>query len=150
MALDKKAGTRAQVYRNTGSYASPSWSALKVRDVKFSDKPAGTFDSSDRSIDFNTKIPVRTEFNLEFEFIWDSSDTGLAAVVTAATTGRSTGIELLVTDDAVATSGTKGLRAEWCLESGWDNDAKLQDGQICKITAYPHGNYTNAPTRWTT
>lgn len=147
MALVKKAGTTAQLYRNTGSWGSPTWVAQKVRDLKFTDKPAAMFDSSDRSISINTKIPTRVEWALEFEFIWDASDTGLAAIVTAAQAG--TGVELLVTDDAVATTGTKGLRAEWCFESGWDNDAKLQDGQVIKMKAVPYGNYTNAPVRWT-
>lgn len=148
MALAKKAGTACQVYRNTGSWASPSWSALKVRDVKFVDKPAAMFDSADRTISVNTKIPTRYEWELEFEFIWDASDTGIAAIVTAAQAG--TKIELNVTDDAIATSGTKGLRAEWAIESGWDNDAKMQDGQVCKVKCVPHGNYDNAPARWTT
>lgn len=148
MALDKKQGTEAQVYRNTGSWGSPSWSALKVTDVHFVDKPAAMFDSSDRTISINTKVPTRTEFLLEFEFIWDQSDTGLVALMTAMQAGSA--IELLVTDDAVATSNTKGLRAEWAIESGWDNDAKLTDGQRCKVICVPHGNYTNAPVRWTT
>lgn len=145
MALAKKAGTAMQLYRNTNTWASPSWSALKVRDLKFSDKPAAMFDTSDRTISVNTKVPTRFEWSLEFEFIWDASDTGLAALVTAAQAGSV--IELAVTDDAIATSGTKGLRAEWAVESGWEPDGKLQDGQTVKMTCVPHGNYTNAPVR---
>lgn len=145
---NKKTGTEGQLYRNTASWASPSWSALKVRDLKFMDKPANMFDSSDRTITVNTKIPARAEWTLEFEFIHDSTDTGLVALITAAQAG--TAIELLVTDGPVATSGTKGLRAEWAIESGYENDMKLTDGQVVKMTCVPHGNYTNAPTRWTT
>ena len=146
----KKKGTDGQLYRNTNTWASPSWSVLAVRDLKFTDKPAGTFDSSDRSIDVNTKVPTRSEWEVEFEFYHDASDTGLVALITAATTGRASGIELLVTDNAVATSGAKGLRAEWLIETGWDNDMKLVDGQLVKMKLTPHGNYTNAPVRWTT
>ena len=147
-ALTKKTGTAAQVYRNTNTYASPTWAALAVQGLKFVDKPGGMFDSSDRTIGVNTKIPARSEWSLEFEFIWDASNTGLAALVTAAQ--GNTGIELNVTDDAIATTGTKGLRCEWTVESGWDNDAQLQAGQLVKMKLVPYGNYTNAPTRWTT
>jgi hypothetical protein len=143
MALAKKAGTAGQLYRNTGSWASPSWSACKVQALKLTNKPGGVFDSSDRTISVNTKIATRSEWVVEFEFIWDASDTNLAALYTAATTNAN--IELAVTDDAIATSGTKGLRAEWCIESGWDNDLQLQAGQMVKLTASPAGNYTNAP-----
>ena len=115
-ALTKKAGAAAQVYRNTGSFASPTWAAIKCRDVKFSDKPAGMFDASDRTITINTKIPTRYEWKLEFDCIWDASDTGISALVTAAQTNAL--IDLVCTDDAVATTGTKGLHAEWAIESG--------------------------------
>ena len=147
-ALTKKAGTAAQVYRNTGSYGSPVWAALRVEALKFTDKPGAVFDTSDRTISVNTKIGTRYEWMLEFEFLWDASDTGLAAVVTAMQSNG--GIELNVTDDAIATTGTKGLRAEWTSESGWDNDAQLQAGQKIKAKFVPYGNYTNAPVRWTT
>lgn len=143
----KKSGTTGQLYRNTGSWASPSWSALKVRDLKFSDK-YDMFDTSDRTINVNTKVASRANWSIEFEFIHDSTDTGLVALITASQAG--TGVELLVTDDAVATSGTKGLRAEWTVESGYENDMKLTDGEMVKMTMVPYGNYTNAPTRWTT
>jgi len=144
----KKSGTTGQLYRNTGTWASPTWAALAVRDLKFVDKPAAMFDSSDRTITVNTMVPVRFVWEIEFEFIHDSTNTGLVALITAAQAGSV--IELLVTDDAVATSGTKGLRAEWAIESGWDNDMKLQDGELVKMKCAPHGNYTNAPVRWTT
>lgn len=146
----KKTGTEAQLYRNTGSWASPTWAALAVRDLKFSDMPSGTFDSSDRTIDFDTVIPTRTKFKVEFEFHHDAANTGLVALITAASSGRATPIELLATDGPVATSGTKGIRFEAAITSGQENDAKLTDGQIIKMTAQPHGNYTNAPVRWTT
>jgi hypothetical protein len=55
-----------------------------------------------------------------------------------------------VTDDAIATSGTKGLNADWLIESGWELDAKLQDGQTVKMKCCPHGNSSNTPTRWLT
>lgn len=148
MAIGAKAGTAAQVYRNTGSWASPSWSALPALDIKFSDKPAAMYDSSDRTISVNTKTPTRYEWSLEFECIWNASNAGLVALVAAAQSGAV--FEMLATDDAVATSGTKGLRAEWALESGWDNDAKLQDKQLLKFKCVPHGLFTNAPARWTT
>ena len=71
-------------------------------------------------------------------------------VLIVAAAQNRTGIDMIVTDGAIATSGTKGLHAEWSVESGWDNDAKLQDGQVCKFKLVPFGNYTNAPVRWTT
>ena len=148
MPITKKAGTVAQLYRNTGSWGSPTWVAQKVSALKFTDKPGAMFDTSDRTISVNTKVGTRYEWMLEFEFIWDAGDAGIVAIVAAMQSNG--GIELLVTDDAVATSGTKGLRAEWTSESGWDNDAALQAGQSVKAKFVPYGLYTNAPVRWTT
>lgn len=147
MAITKKAGTVMQLYRNTGSWGTPTWVAQKVKDLKFSDKPAGMFDTSDRTTSVNTKVPTRFEWSISFDFIHDSGDAGLMALVTAAQLG--TGIDMAVTDDAIATSGTRGYHAEWCVESGWEPDGKLTDGLMVSMTLVPYGLYTNAPVRFT-
>ncbi len=85
---------------------------------------------------------------VEGSFIWDASDANLIALVAAARSNSA--IDMIVTDDDITVSGTKGLHAEWAVTSGWDLDAKLTAGQECKFTLAPHGNYTNAPVRWST
>lgn len=149
MTIIKKPGNAAQLYRNTATFASPVWSACAIQSLHFINKPANSFDSSDRTIPVNSKIPTRYEWSIEGEFLWASGDANLAAIVAAATTGAA--IDMAVSDDAIATSQTKALHAWWAVESGWDNDANLAEGQKCKFKLVPHGNCSgNAPEILTT
>lgn len=148
MPLQKKRGDAAQVYLNAGTFAAPNPVALRVSELHFTDKPGKLFDASDRLSSVDTFIPTRSTWSIEFEFVWDASDTGIVKLVTAARLGLNA--DMIVTDDNILVAGTIGLHAEWTCESGWDNDAKLADGQKCKMKWVPAGNYTNPPVRWQT
>lgn len=149
MTVAKKTGNEMQVYRNNGgSFAVPTPVILPTKDVHLMDQPGGVIDGSDRSVNVDMFYATRRKWTVEFGFLWDFAEAGLVLLVAAARDGSA--IHLVITDTAIATSGARGLNAWWLVESGWDNDAKLRDGQDCKVKLVPHANRANDPVVWLT
>lgn len=107
-----KAGIDGAVYRNTGTYGSPTWTEItNVRDVS----PAFPWDMGDASsratpvklyrktqTDWSTQVVVRT----------DDADAGYQALYDSAM-GAGLPIELMVLNGPVTEEGAAGVRAHW-------------------------------------
>ena len=104
-----KIGIDCKLYRNTGSYGSPAWSEItKVKDV--------TLNLDKNEIDVSTREAVWTAIrgglkngSLDVSYQAVAADTVLDALITSFMS--NTAIEFAVMDGAIATSGSKGLRA---------------------------------------
>lgn len=136
MALNVPMGVECVMYRNTGTYASPTWSACtSVRNLKY-DKDSGKVEVGARK---HGAVKVykksRTDFTLDFDLLitHDDASTGdlpadVDAILTAADDGSS--IDILLLDGPVATAGNRGHRAHMLFEKtsedqGLDNEVKL-------------------------
>ena len=100
-------------------------------------------DGNDRSFDFNAFLATQLMYTVEFDVIWDASDSTITAFRTAY--NAHTAYDGFILDGAYATSGSWGVHSDWEVTSfAWK--AALKEGQLYNVKLEPHGNYTTAPT----
>lgn len=107
-----KAGIAARAYRNTGSYASPTWTAADlVRDAT----PAFPWDMVDASArSTRAKLYGKTQIDLSVQIVVraDDADTAYQAFVDAAFS-PTTLIDMMILDGPVTAEGARGVRAHF-------------------------------------
>lgn len=104
-----KIGPKCVAYRNTGTYGSPTWTAMSfVRDAQ----AATPWDFQDASIrDTRVKMyhPTQIDFAFSLTVRCDDADAGYQALLGAAQEG--TALDLLILDGPVSTEGSAGVRS---------------------------------------
>lgn len=141
-----KLGMEAKLYRNGGSFGTPTWSELtNVKDVTLN-LEKGEADVTTRANNgWKATAATLKDASVEFEMVWDTTDTGFTAIQQAYF--NNTPIELAVMDGPIATAGSQGLRATMQINN-FSREEKLEDAIMVKVTAKP--TYAaNAPT-WMT
>jgi len=135
-------GMNAKLYRNTGTYASPTWTIVSnVRDVTLS-LETGEADVTTRAASgWRQSIATLKDAGLEFEMVWDGTDAGFTAVKDGYMNG--TNIEFLVLDGDSATSGSQGLRAEMSIMT-FSRNEPLEEAVTVSVSAKPTKS-DNAP-----
>lgn len=106
-----KVGIKAVVYRNAGSYGTPTWTAMPmVRDVQ-----AGTSwefgDAAIRATRVKLYHPTQQDYDIQMVVRDDDADTGVQLLKDAAVT--TTAIDLLIMDAAISVEGAQGVRAHF-------------------------------------
>lgn len=110
--MPAKSGREAKLYRNTGSFAVPVWDEIpNVRDL--------TLNLTAEEIDIGTRgtgaymarIPGRKDGTADFEMVHDENDADMVALETSFHANPQTSIEFAILSGAIATSGSRGLRA---------------------------------------
>lgn len=109
-----KAGITCRVYRNTGTYGSPTWAAVNcIRDAT-PNFPWLMADSSDRqsraALEDKTQMKISvqvvakaTNADAGYQSLWDASQS-------AGTNGK---LDLLILDDPLTVEGAMGVRAHF-------------------------------------
>jgi len=141
-------GLNGKLYKNTNTYASPTWVLItKVQDLELKIE-GDQFDVSNRA-GSGWKEQVNTLFDAEitWNMPYDPADTILTAMQALARPGGST-IELLILDGLVATSGSQGLRATCAIKTGTGRSEKLGEAMTVSFTAKP-SPAANAPSWFT-
>ena len=141
-----KLGLDAKLYRNTSTYASPTWNEVKnVKDVTLN-LEAGSADVTTRGNGgWRANIATLKDANLEFEMVWDTADDDFTAIRTAFLTNAA--IEFAVLDGPVATSGSQGLRASMAI-TNFSRAEPLEEAIKVSVTAKP--TYADNPPEWMT
>ena len=141
-----KLGMDAKLYRNTGTYASPTWNEVKnVKDVTLN-LEAGEADVTTRgNAGWRANIATLKDASLEFEMVWDTADDDFTAIRTAFLTNAA--IEFAVLDGPVATSGSQGLRASMAI-TNFSRAEPLEEAIKVSVTAKP--TYATNPPEWMT
>jgi hypothetical protein len=107
-----KPGIQAKVYRNTGSYGTPTWTVANlVRDAQ----PAFPWDMVDASARATrAKLSGKTQIDLSVQIVCraDDADTAYQAFVDAAFS-PTTVVDMMILDGPISTEGVRGVRAHW-------------------------------------
>ena len=141
-----KLGMEAKLYRNSGTFGTPTWAELtNVKDVTLN-LEKGEADVTTRANNgWKATAATLKDASVEFEMVWDTTDTGFTAIQQAYF--NNTPIELAVMDGPIATAGSQGLRATMQVNN-FSREEKLEDAIMVKVTCKP--TYAaNAPT-WMT
>lgn len=144
--MSVKLGMEAKLYRNTGTYAVPTWVELdNVKDLTLN-LESGEADVTTRgNAGWRATVATLKEGSIEFEMVWDTGDTNFTAIQDAFFNG--TDIEFAVMDGDITASGTQGLRATMAITSFSRSEA-LEEALMVSVNAKP--TYaTNAP-EWMT
>ena len=146
MAQNATIGLNAKAYRNTGTYASPTWVELDaVRDVTLNlEKSMG--DVSSRASSWMRSLPALKNASIEFELLYDGADTGVQAIRDAFL--NDTLIDMAFMDGDMDTAGSQGLRAE-CHVENFSRSEPLEEPILVSVTLRPAADTTNVPT-WLT
>lgn len=107
-----KTGIAARAYRNTGTYGSPTWTALNLIKDARSPKPWDMVEAGSRET--RAKLVAKTRIDLSPQLVVraDDADAGYAALVAAAIS-PTTLVDMMILDGPVTTEGVRGVRAEW-------------------------------------
>ena len=106
----ERVGNAGILYRNTASYATPTWTAVPVaRDVTRSMK-AGEADASSRGSRYKLTLAALIEISIEADLIYDPANGAYDAFLAAAIANPPTIMDFADADGAIATTGTRYLR----------------------------------------
>lgn len=107
-----KVGVNAKAYRNTGTYGSPTYTAMGlVRNVTFS-MPWDMVEAGARETKAKLYAKARTDITVSFDMRADDADAGFNAVADAAVS-QTTLVDIMFLDAPITVEGARGIRAEW-------------------------------------
>jgi len=137
----------AKLYYNTGTYASPTWTEITlVKDVTLNLEKDEIDLTTRASGGFKEAADGLIDASVDFNHLWDASDTAFTALQTAFF--NKTAEEFLVLDGSSATTGNQGLRATCMILSFTRNEA-LGEALTVDISIKPVKNTDAAPAWYT-
>ncbi len=141
-----KLGMDAKLYRNSGSYETPTWAEVKnVKDVTLN-LEAGEADVTTRgNAGWRANIATLKDASLEFEMVWDTDDDDFSAIRQAFLSSGA--VEFAVMDGDIETEGSQGLRATMAI-TGFSRSEPLEEAISVSVTAKP--TYADNPPEWMT
>ena len=140
-----KTGLDCKLYRNTATWASPSWTLIgNIKDLTQNLEKV-TADVSTRGSVWRRKKTGLKDGGIEFQMVWDTSDANFTAIQSAFL--NDTTIELVALDGVITDAGNEGLRSDFEI-TAFSREEPLEDAVMVSVTAEPA--YTdNTPTWYT-
>jgi hypothetical protein len=137
-------GKDAKLYRNSGTYSSPTWNLVSnVRDLTLN-LETGEADVTTRGNNgWRATVATLKDASVEFEMVWDSEDLNFIAIRNAFLSNQP--LELLVLDGIVISFTNQGLRAT-CMITGFSRNEPLEEAITVNVSAKP--TYAGNPPTW--
>jgi len=136
-------GLNAKLYRNTGTYGSPTWDEVTpVRDLSLNLETGEADGSSRGGGGWRQVLAGLKDGSVEFELVWESGDADFEAFRDAWL--NQTLIDCWVLDGGSATSGSQGLRAEFSV-TNFSRNEPLEEVLTAQVSMRP-GVSSNAPS----
>jgi hypothetical protein len=125
-------GLNAKAYRNTASWASPTWDEVtNLKDVTIN-LEAGDADVTTRGGGgFRQSVGTLKDGSVDFQMVWDTADADFTAFKDAFF--NNTSIELAFMDGAIATTGSQGLHADFSVVNFSRSEA-LEEALMVDVT----------------
>ncbi len=140
-------GLNAKLYRNTGTYASPTWNEIgNVKDVTLNLESAEADVTVRANNGWRATVPTLKDASVEFEMVWDTADEDFQAIRDAYL--NNTTLEVLALDGPVSgagSTGNQGLRAV-CNVTGFSRSEPLEEALSVSVTVKPA--YSANPPTW--
>ena len=141
-----KLGMEAKLYRNTGTYATPTWVEMtNVKDLTLNLEAAEADVTTRGNAGWRATIAALKDGSIEFEMVWDPADAGFTAIQDAYF--NNTTVEFAVMDGDVTSTGTQGLRATMSITK-LTRSEPLEQAITVSVTAKP--TYSDNAPEWMT
>ena len=141
-----KLGMEAKLYRNTGTYALPTWvEMMNVKDLTLNLEASEADVTTRGNAGWRATIAALKDGSIEFEMVWDTADADFTAIQLAFF--GNTEIEFAVMDGDVASSGSQGLRATMAI-TNFSRSEALEEAIGVSVTAKP--TYAENAPEWMT
>lgn len=135
MSVKTFLGMNAKLYRNTGSYGSPTWTEVSdVKDLKIGLESAEADQSIRGGGGWEAVAAALKKASVEFGMLYDTADTNWTAFQAAWL--NSTAIEIACMDGPIATVGTQGFRMTVAVLK-FDQTENLADAIHNEVTCKP-------------
>ena len=106
-----KIGPKCVAYRNTGTYGTPTWTAITfVRDAQVA-IPWDLVEASIRDTRVKLYHPTQIDFAVSLTVRCDDADAGYQALLGAAQEGTT--IDMMILDGLVSVEGSAGVRSHF-------------------------------------
>jgi hypothetical protein len=139
-------GQDAKLYRNTGTYASPTWNLVgNVKDLTFNLEKATADVTTRGNNGWRAEVATLKTASIEFGMVWAPGDEDFTAMKDSFL--NNTTVDMLVLDGLVATVGSQGLRAEMMVEK-FSRSENLEEALMVSVSMKPTYS-SNAPTWFT-
>ncbi|NLE37428.1 MAG: hypothetical protein GX621_05320 [Pirellulaceae bacterium] len=144
--MSTKLGLDAKLYRNSGTYETPSWVEMtNVKDLTLN-LESGEADVTTRGNNgWRATVATLKDGSIEFEMIWDTEDAGFTAIKSAWF--GNTSIEFAVMDGGITVAGSQGLRATFSITK-FSRSEPLEEALSVSVTAKP--TYAENAPEWMT
>jgi len=137
----------AKLYRNTASYATPTWSEMdNVIDLTLNLEKEEADVTTRGSGGWTEVVDGKKDATVEFQMLWDTADTNFTALQDAFL--NNTSVEVLVLDGPEGTAGSQGLRATMMVKS-FSRSEDLGDALKVDVSLRPVKNSDAAPEWYT-
>ena len=141
-----KLGMEAKLYRNTGTYATPTWVEMtNVKDLTLNLEASEADVTTRGNAGWRATIAALKDGSIEFEMVWDPADAGFTAIQDAYF--NNTTVEFAVMDGDVTSTGTQGLRATMSITK-LTRSEPLEQAITVSVTAKP--TYSDNAPEWMT
>lgn len=140
-------GLDGYLYRNSGSYASPTWEHMKhVKDLSIAVE-VNEVDASDRDSVFALIEKGLVQFTVEFDYRYANGDAEWAALITEVLS-RGGGAEFAIMDGDITDTGEVGWRMTAHVMAA-NQSQELETAMALSITLKPAANADGNPQRYT-
>ena len=125
-------GLDAKAYRNTATWALPTWDEItNIKDVTIN-LEAGDADVTTRGGGgFRQSVATLKDGSVDFQMVWDTSDSDFTALKDAFF--NNTSIELSFMDGAIGTAGSQGLHADFSV-TNFSRSEALEEALMVDVT----------------
>lgn len=128
-------GLNGKLYRNTGSYGTPTWTLMtNVQDLTSNDSMEEADVSTRGDGGFAASEPTLRALELTFGMVNKPADADYAAILAAY--AARTAIDIAVMDGPIATAGSKGVRARYKVFQ-FPRNQELRGAQTTEVMLKP-------------
>ena len=139
-------GMDAKLYRNTGTYAAPTWVEVSnVKDVTLNLEKGEADVTTRANGGWRATVGTLKDASIEFQMVWDTVDAGFDAIRQAFF--NNTPLEFAVMDGDITDPDSEGLRATFDIFNFTRNEA-LEEAIMVDVSIKP--TYADNAPEWIT
>jgi len=139
-------GMDAKLYRNTGTYAAPTWVEVSnVKDVTLNLEKGEADVTTRANAGWRATVGTLKDASIEFQMVWDTVDAGFDAIRQAFF--GNTPLEFAVMDGDITDPDSEGLRATFDIFNFTRNEA-LEEAILVDVSIKP--TYADNAPEWIT